>query len=518
MERSRRIGPPLAVALAAMSLVGCATVPRDRDIGKVNETLAARSRPAPAWPNPEAQAGELDARVAKLIEEPLSTERAVELAFLRNVEIQKAYAELGFAQADILGASRIGNPTLGYIGLKPSDGGAGKITRSVSMSFTDLLLLRAGTRLARGEVERVRSSIGASLLDLAAHVEAAWYDYVTAQQVAEMRAAVARATDATAEFAQRLRDAGNIKPRDLALESAAAGEARVAASRASAESIRARATLAQLMGISTREQWRTATRLPAPRTADDSAEALTAQALDARLDLTAARREVAILEDGLGITRHWRWLGAVDVGYEKESESDGSRLRGPSLAVQVPLFNQNQAGVLRAQAALEGARARLAGLDLAVRNDVAAGLDRLATARQITDSYRTALLPQREAVVDRTQEEFNYMLIGAFELVQAKREQFNAYQEYLEAVREYWLARTELKRAVGGHLPGDDEPTPSTIGVEDVLEPQTEDMQDMASMPGMKHSSEESTEQKESPPKSQQDAPPASHHHSGEPS
>ena len=42
------------------------------------------------------------------------------------------------------------------------------------------------------------------------------------------------------------------------------------------------------------------------------------------------------------------------------------------------------------------------------------------------------------------------MLVGVFELLQARRSQLDAYQAYVEAVRDYWLAQTDLRRSVGG--------------------------------------------------------------------
>jgi cobalt-zinc-cadmium efflux system outer membrane protein len=95
----------------------------------------------------------------------------------------------------------------------------------------------------------------------------------------------------------------------------------------------------------------------------------------------------------------------------------------------------------------------------------------MATTREIAEAYRTALVPQREAVVERTQEEVNFMLAGTFELLQAKREEFNAYEEYLDAVRDYWLARTELRRVAGGDLPGDVADSGDTIGIDEVIAP-----------------------------------------------
>ena len=46
------------------------------------------------------------------------------------------------------------------------------------------------------------------------------------------------------------------------------------------------------------------------------------------------------------------------------------------------------------------------------------------------------------------------MLIGAFELIQSKQLEYDSYAAYIEAIRDYWLARTALARAVGRKLPG----------------------------------------------------------------
>jgi cobalt-zinc-cadmium efflux system outer membrane protein len=44
------------------------------------------------------------------------------------------------------------------------------------------------------------------------------------------------------------------------------------------------------------------------------------------------------------------------------------------------------------------------------------------------------------------------MLIGVFQLLQAKREEINAYQKYIEAFQGYWTIRTDLEKAVGYRL------------------------------------------------------------------
>ena len=437
MKRVLFLAPVLAGAILLVS--GCATS-RDRGAGAVNELIQARGAPAAKGLGPPVTPATAST--------PIGVRQAVELAFERSPRVRELYAELGLSTADVIAARAIPQLTLGYARL--AGGGGTKVTRSASLGFTDLLLMPARARFAGANYEIARERTAAQLLALEGDVEAAWYDYVAALQAAEYAEVAARAAEASAEYARRLDAAGNLPPRTLALELASAAESRIGAARAHAAAQRARASLAALAGLSTRDEWSVPMQLPAPPADIEAQEDVTTRALDQRLDLAAARREVAAFESALTATKVWRWFGDFEVGYERETETDGVRLHGPTLALKLPLFNFNRDGVLRAESALESAQARRDALELSVRNDVALSLDRLATAHDIAETYRTALVPQREAATARTLESVNYMLSGAFELLATRREQYAAYREYTEAVRDYWLARVELRRAIGG--------------------------------------------------------------------
>jgi cobalt-zinc-cadmium efflux system outer membrane protein len=45
------------------------------------------------------------------------------------------------------------------------------------------------------------------------------------------------------------------------------------------------------------------------------------------------------------------------------------------------------------------------------------------------------------------------MLVGTYQLLETRTDQIDARQEYVEALRDYWVARSELELAVGGRLP-----------------------------------------------------------------
>lgn len=84
------------------------------------------------------------------------------------------------------------------------------------------------------------------------------------------------------------------------------------------------------------------------------------------------------------------------------------------------------------------------------------------------------------------------MLIGVFELLVAKQQEYDAYAGYLDAVRDYWTARTELARAVGRQLPSSDQPAEPTLDPGELTKPKRGSMDHsghaMGGMKGMDHS------------------------------
>lgn len=431
----------LAPLLGAL-LAGCAGIPQDRGAAAINERLVARGAPAARFESRAPGAAPTT---------PMSADDAVTLAFQRGPAARELYAELGLDAADVIAARQLPNPTVAYARL--SGDGETQTTRGISFAFADLLLLPMRVKLSNAAIENTRDRVASRLLALESDVRAAWFGAVAAAQGADLAALAARAAEASAEYARRLDAAGNLPPRTLALEQAAAAQGRIDAARARVDALRARATLATLVGLSTRDDWSLATTLPSPPATDPPMNDPVAQALETRLDLVAARREAAALDSAVNVALAWRWLGDFDVGYERETETDGARLHGPTFALTLPLFGFNRSGVLHARSASDAAHARLASLELALRNDATLALDRMATAREIAATYRDALLPQRQAATVHTLQSVNFMLSGAFELLETRREEFAAQRESVDAVRDYWLARIDLERALGARLP-----------------------------------------------------------------
>jgi cobalt-zinc-cadmium efflux system outer membrane protein len=464
----RRPAAPGALLLGALALAGCATPTRDDSERAVRDRVAAVS-PATGPGLDGALSGDAaatDARLAALRAQPLTPPAAVEIALLRSPTVGAAFASLGLSRADLIGATRLSNPTLG--GSRIGVDGQYRTTIDFALALNDLLLLPARRRLGAAGFERTQRLVAQEMLTLVADVETAYYSAVSARQVAIMRDAVANAAGLSAELAQRFFEAGNITPLQLATERAGASQAKLDAARAAVAARIQRLALLRTIGVGQDPAWTLADTLPQPVPPQADEAALLQLAQRQRADLDGARREVALLEDTLQVVRRWRLLGEARVGGEREREPSGERLSGPRLELALPIFDQGQPGITRATAQLEASRAALRDLELAVGNDVRNALDRWTTAAGLVAEFERALVPAQQAIVAQQQLQQNFMLVGQFELLLAKQREYDAWQGYLEAIRDYWIARTDLERAIGSALPGAPQPGAPVVGPQDL--------------------------------------------------
>jgi cobalt-zinc-cadmium efflux system outer membrane protein len=154
----------------------------------------------------------------------------------------------------------------------------------------------------------------------------------------------------------------------------------------------------------------------------------------------------------LGLTKAFRLLGALDFGVESERETDAQTRTGPTFAIELPIFNQGQSRIKRGEAALRQAEDKFEALAIDIRSKIAELRDELASKRQIARFYQDQLLPDQRRILNESLLNYNVMEIGNFELFTIKAEEARTEREYIEAVKDYWIARVDLEREVGGNL------------------------------------------------------------------
>jgi outer membrane protein, heavy metal efflux system len=417
-------------------LAGCAHLPLEQQQSQVQSLVQAR-HPVDAVADPVQPADAV-----------LTRDAAIAQALSQSPRAHALQAKLGLARADALAAMRLSNPGFTFARMTSADGDK-RISRSIGLDLADALLLPVRRRYASDELAKQRLLIAEQLIDLAYDAESLWWRATAALQVQRMRAAAGDAANASAQLAERYYQAGNISQMQWQRERAVAAEALIAAARTEVEALRLQGRLAALLGLNNGAELILPTQLDLPPESDLDREALLSLAEENALQLAAARADVALAERGLRWQRRWRWLGGAELEYEREHEGAAAVLRGPRLTLSLPIFHQNQAEVAHAQSALALAQAQLDEGLLEGAAAIDSSLVHMRQQQRIIGTYRDVLLQARELIVGEQQLRYNFMLIGAFELIEARRAQYDAYEAYIEAIRDGWLARIELKRAVG---------------------------------------------------------------------
>ncbi|MEO7109593.1 MAG: TolC family protein [Polyangiaceae bacterium] len=187
--------------------------------------------------------------------------------------------------------------------------------------------------------------------------------------------------------------------------------------------------------------------------ADPPSDHLEALAVSRRLDLLAAAAEENELAHAVSLAKTSRFLPGASFGVTYERAPERYSTLGPNASLELPIFDQKQATVARLEGEYRAAIARKNGLAVNVRSEVREAAGRLAIAREIVARYSNVVLPLHEQIVALSQQEHDAMLLGTYQLLQAKRNEVGAYRELIVAVRDYWIARADLERATGGSIP-----------------------------------------------------------------
>ena len=224
--------------------------------------------------------------------------------------------------------------------------------------------------------------------------------------------------------------------------------------RSEGDAIVARESLNKLMGTwGPRTAWKMPKRLPELPSEEPSLDRLESAAIGQRLDIAAARRNIQAMGYALSLAKTTRWTGTVNVGVETGRLRHNNKFSfGPSVMLSIPLFDQRQAQIARLEAFKRQAESELRGMSVDVRADVRSSRARVSTARGVVEHYGKVVVPLRENVVRFSQEQYDAMLLGVYQLILAKQNEYAAYREYIDALRDYWIARSDLERAIGGRI------------------------------------------------------------------
>jgi hypothetical protein len=438
---SRLAGISLSVAI----LTGCSTLARDGGIGAVQSLTRERLGAGVSLPAPALDTTQPTEDVQQLLTQPLTADDAVKVALLNNPGVRATLAGLGIAHAELMQAGRLANPRFSYGNKRNSE--SISIDRTLLFNVMSLLTLPLTQRVAGRQLEAAQLQAASDVLGVAGDTRRAWFSAVAAQESVRYFEQVEAAANAGSELADRMGQAGNFSALAQMRERAFALDARAQLAKARLAVQLERERLARLLGLSAGD-FRLPDRLPAlPATPVDGRDAERV-ALERRLDVQIARRSTEAMAANLGLSKATRFINVLELGYTNESNTGERRQNGYEIEIDLPLFDWGDARLARAEATYMQSVHQTAAVALAARSHARQSYQTYRTAHDIARRFSDEIVPLRKRIADENLLRYNGMLIGVFELLADAREQIASVNGSIEALRDFWLADTELQLAL----------------------------------------------------------------------
>jgi outer membrane protein TolC len=444
---------PTAISLAILALAGCASLSPDGGFGRVEQLTLERTGQTPSQQRTPEQGDAARARVAELRKQVLSADIAVQIALLNNRELQARYAELGIAESDLVRAGRPANPSLRFGRL--AGHGAVEIDRGVLFDVLGLLTMPLARQVEQARFERAQWQAAYDTVGTASEARIAYLEAVAARQLVGYFGQVKQAADAANELARRMVAAGNFSKLAQMREQAFYADATAQLARAQHQAVAARERLTRVLALGGDDQaYMLPDRLPDLPAAPAEPRDAEQTAMDKRLDVQMARREVESTARALGLTRSTRFINVLHAGYQSKSATGEPRSNGYEIELELPLFDFGSARTARAEAIYMQALNRAAQVAINARSEVRESYSAYRTAYDLARHYRDEVVPLRKRISEQNLLRYNGMLASVFDLLADSRDQVASVTAAVEALRDHWLAEARLQTALTARSPG----------------------------------------------------------------
>lgn len=430
---------------------GCTKISPPDD-GYVSSVVGKRLDKQVEWRQGYCQDDRVRFIVQSLLEKEMSAEAVIQVALLNNPKIQATFEELGIAQADLVEAGLLSNPSFEIEVRYPNQGALKtNIEYLITSSFLDIFLIPLRTKVAATEFEQTKMRVANEILDLAFDVRQTFYELISERQKLIYIQSVAKLTEINRDLVTKQNEIGNVYKVDLQLAESRYLEAELEVAHSHAKIIQLTELLNRLLGLSEGNCLILPRTLPEDQYSDYDLCALESIALEERLDLQVARLEIIRFRQMLGLKQWWTYTN-LKTGLAGEREPDGANVIGPGFSGELPIFNYGQATRSRLLSQLRQAQDRIAVLEIQVLSEVREAHNSLICYLKILNDYKERLLPLQSTIAASSEELYNVMGLGVDRLLEAKRVELITNQNYIENIKNYLVSRVKLDRALGGYL------------------------------------------------------------------
>jgi outer membrane protein TolC len=444
----------LLMTLAALGIDGCAGFTKDGGFDAVADAARRHLAGEIQWPRTSQEQAKVDAEVAALLGHPLSAEDAVQIALLNNRMLQGSFEELGISEADLVQAGRLPNPRFDL--RRASAAGQYDVEETLSLNVLSLLTMPYARDIEKQRFAEAQRVATLRVAQLAKDTREAYYVAGAARQSRDYLLKLRAAAETGATLAQRMVAAGNWNRLDQAREQNFYIDAAQGLTHAELAEQAAREKLISLMGLpggkAPTPDLQLAEVLPNLPTSLENLPDVESALLQNRLDLQLMRVRIDELQRRLKLTRSTRFVNVLDVGATRiqQGPRDAPYEWGYTITLEVPIFDSGSARVKRSEALYAQAVDRFTQAAIEARSQIRLAYASYQAAFELARQHRDGVLPLRNAVSQENLLRYNASQISIFELLSGAREEAAGFDGYVQRVRDFWIAKSQLDAALLG--------------------------------------------------------------------
>lgn len=443
--RARQLG----LGAGLLLLAGCASFSQDGGFAVVEQAAEQQLDKQLSWSKTSEERAVVAERVAELLAQPLSADAAVQVALLNNPGLQASFDQLGIGEAERVQAGRIPNPGFSFGRLEK--GSEVEYERGLHVNLARLIAMPMTSGMEAKRFEQVQRQTSLAVFELANQTRKAWYRAVAAEESLGFMHQVMDSAEIGAELARRLAAVGNYSKLQQAQEQSFYAEAGLALIRAEQARLQSREQLTRLLGLWGEQiAYRLPERLPELPAEAEQLPDVERQAMGQRLDIQAMRLDAERLAKNLGLSKTTRFINVLELGVVSNKSNEEPTQRGYEISVELPLFDWSGARVAKAEAQYRQMLNRAAETAINARSQVREAYLGYQSAHDIARHYRDEVLPLRQRIAEENVLRYNGMFISTFELLADARKQILAVDGYLQAQRDFWIAKADLDMSMLG--------------------------------------------------------------------
>jgi len=124
---------------------------------------------------------------------------------------------------------------------------------------------------------------------------------------------------------------------------------------------------------------------------------------------------------------------------------------GYEVRLEVPIFDGGGPRMRRAEALYSQAVDRFAQAAVDARSQIRQAYSAYEAAFDIAKRQRDEVVPARKLVASQNLLRYNASLVSIFDLLADARAQIASVDDYIQSVRDFWMAKSELDTALLGN-------------------------------------------------------------------